>query len=194
MASGCRYDTSIKAFFEFQPQCKITLSFNNRPRVRGQDKGTWRRFCVVPFEATVGPEDVGPVYKSFHFERAGILQWLLNGAERWFETRGLVIPERVRTETSEFRAEQDPLSQFLEDYCLTGEAVKNSRTRIKDIFEAWRVFSREQGEDPGSSNMLGRKLKENDFTRIKSGDVFYKGIELNEAGRRLISDISSGNR
>ena len=174
-----------KGFFEFKAQCKITLAFNNRPKVRGQDKGTWRRFLVVPFEATVDRDDVGPVYEAFEAEKAGIFQWLINGAERWYEAGKLIIPDRVREETYEFRSEQDLLSQFFEEYCITGNGVQNARTRMSDLFNAWKAHCRAQGEDPGTRNLLGRKLKENGLHRERSDGVLYRGIELNEAGKRL---------
>jgi hypothetical protein len=36
-------------FFEFKPQFKLCLSFNNKPYIRGQDEGIWRRLLLVPF-------------------------------------------------------------------------------------------------------------------------------------------------
>ncbi len=50
-----------RGFFDFQPQFKVTLAFNNKPSVRGQDKGIWRRLLLVPFTEEIGKAQVAPV-------------------------------------------------------------------------------------------------------------------------------------
>lgn len=40
--------------FEMEPTFKLVISCNQRPAIRGQDKGIWRRVLLVPFTQTFG--------------------------------------------------------------------------------------------------------------------------------------------
>ena len=60
--------------FEFRPQFKTVISFNNFPRVRGQDEGTWRRLLVLPFEAVFNRDARDPhLVETLKEEARGIL-------------------------------------------------------------------------------------------------------------------------
>ena len=76
-------------FFEYMPQFKLLLSFNNKPQVRGQDEGIWRRLLLVPFEVTIPKEARDPEFsKKLEAEGSGILNWMLDGYRLWRETGG----------------------------------------------------------------------------------------------------------
>lgn len=182
-----------QGFFEFQPQCKVTMSFNNRPKVRGQDKGTWRRFLLVPFEVTVGPDEVGPVFGHLEAERAGILRWLLDGAEQWYEG-GLQVPAAIADATSQFRSEQDPLSQFLDDMCVAGEAEAASSVLFKDLYAVYEAWCKDQREEAITGNLFGRKLQERGFKKNTAGDRAYSGLRLNEQARAVAEKARSSGR
>ncbi len=74
-------------FFEFDPQFKLVLSFNNRPAIRGQDEGIWRRLALVPFEVSIPDADQERRLdeKIFAAEGVGVLNWLLDGLRLWRE-------------------------------------------------------------------------------------------------------------
>ena len=89
-------------FFDFVPQFKLTLSGNHKPAIRGQDRGIWRRFLLVPWEVNVPDEQQDKdLPAKLWAERDGVLNWILDGVRIWLEC-GLVVPDRVRAATDEY--------------------------------------------------------------------------------------------
>ena len=85
---------NVQGFLDFFPQFKLTLSCNQKPQIRGQDEGIWRRIRMVPFSVHIENPDKG-LRKRLVAEAPGILNWLLDGFRLWRE-KGLVAPEVVR--------------------------------------------------------------------------------------------------
>src|SRR5262249_17900430 len=97
-------------FFEFRPQFKLWLPPNDRPRVSAADSGIWRRIVQVPFTEAIPESERDPeVKRRLQHDpevQAAILAWAVEGALVW-QQDGLLIPERVRSYTDEYRAEND---------------------------------------------------------------------------------------
>src|SRR5690606_14553858 len=99
--------------FEYKPQFKLTLSFNNRPTVRGQDEGIWRRLLLVPFPVQIPRDERDPALADrLMAEQSGILNRLLQALEIFREI-GLAVPDAVRAATASYRDDSDPVGQFL---------------------------------------------------------------------------------
>jgi phage/plasmid-associated DNA primase len=73
--------------FNFIPTHTLVLSTNHLPRVTSNDKGTWRRLVVVPFNATIAEKDTITDYMGLLYEQCGqnILQWCVDGARMFYE-------------------------------------------------------------------------------------------------------------
>src|SRR5690606_19427571 len=112
-----------EGFFEFFPQFKLCISFNNKPSVRAADDGFWRRVLLIPFEQRFyNPGDAeyreGDLPKNKNLrheliaeEGSGILNWMIDGYLMWREN-GLMVPEKVRAATAEYKAESNHVLQF----------------------------------------------------------------------------------
>lgn len=181
-----------RGFFEFVPQCKITLAFNNQPAIRGNDHGTWRRFLLVEFTEIVDSNIVGPTLSALEAERSGILNWLVMGARAWF-SQGLAPPDVVRATTDEFRRAQGGVHQFMNDFCSIGDEAHGRSTPFADLFRAWEVWCRDQREEPRTKKLFGNRLKEAGILPSKSGDALREDIALNDRGRAAIDDTKTAN-
>jgi len=85
-------------FIEVTPEFKLTISGNHKPEIRGTDAGIWRRVLLVPFMVSIPDEDVDALLpKKLWEERAGILNWMLAGLEKWL-TDGLKSRKRCWTQ------------------------------------------------------------------------------------------------
>ena len=106
--------------FEFLPQFKLWLACNHAPIVNDSDEAMWRRILLVPFNHVIPKSKRDPKIKATlrNPEVAGpaILAWLVQGCLKWQES-GLIIPETIEKATGEYREEQDPLKDFLEEEC-----------------------------------------------------------------------------
>ena len=163
-------------FFEFQPQCKIWLSSNHKPVVRGTDQAIWDRIKLIPFMVTIPEErqDKGLVEK-LKTELPGILAWAMEGCLEW-QAGGLGVPKEVRAATAEYRYEMDVLGGFLESCC---KLDPSGLEMVKGLYDAYVTWCTLNDEKPITKRRFGNCLKERGFdpyrTRVERG---YRGIRL----------------
>lgn len=162
-------------FFEFTPTFKLTLSFNNKPVVRGQDEGVWRRILLVPFERIIPPDKRDPHLKyKLRNELSGILNWALDGLRLYYE-RGLSPPDAVVAATRSYRDDSDPVGQFVSS-CI--ERLPGSAVNAKDVYDAYKLWCSANAVEPVNSNLFGRMMTEKGFEREKVGIVMYRSVRI----------------
>lgn len=175
----------FKSQFEFRPRFKLVISFNTKPTVRGQDEGIWRRLLMLPFTEFISPADRDRHLKDkLLAEAPGIFNWMLDGYRMWCE-QGLNPPMAVKEATDVYRAESDPIGQFMEQ--MTAR-VDGEMILAVDMYVAYQSWCTANGLEPVTKNSLGRRLTEKGYLREKHcGLAVYRGIEL-----RASSTMSAG--
>ena len=134
----------------------------------------------MPFEQAVPDHERIPLdvmEERLDAEAAGILAWITAGAREWFK-HGLMVPERVRAATNEYRTENDPLSEFLTERTIPNTS---SRVRAKELFGTYEAWCEAEGQKPMTQTLFGRMMVERGYKKERVGVVFYKGIELRNA-------------
>jgi len=126
------------AEFEFVPQYKLWLVANDKPRVRSDDTGLWRRLLLIPFYHVPKQPDKGlkDRLRCMADEREAILAWAVKGFQDWMEN-GLQVPECIRKETNQYRAEMDPLLIWLEEHCELNPNEFTPFRQLWDSYESW---------------------------------------------------------
>jgi putative DNA primase/helicase len=165
-----------REFFTFQPQCKIWLSVNHKPRVADDTFAFWRRVRLIPFVRQFKPAEAAEsrdlvadplLADELREESPGILAWAVRQTVSWLK-HGLQTPEAVKTATAEYEAESDPLTGFLEECCELGAAY---RTPSGELYRAYRDWCEHQGfkeREILSSTAFGRRVGER-FHRERTG-------------------------
>lgn len=182
-------------FFEFKPQFKLCLSFNNKPYIRGQDEGIWRRLLLVPFNQRFVDADrlkenpgalpkIKDLDKKLHAEAPGILNWLLDGYRMWAE-RGLDIPATVRAATEEYRHESNPVHQFVQGWCDRAPGTMIAASRL---YEAYQLWCKENAMDAVKQTSFGRRMSEMNVERETIQVVYYRGLQLNAAAEDKVRE------
>jgi len=176
-----------ESFFEFIPVFKVTVSMNNKPRIRGQDDGIWRRLLLVPFDQKVGKDDVTPVYAALEDEAAGIFRWMLEGVELWFEEdeyghrKGLDVPEQIQSAVDEYRADSSPLSEFIADRVVLAGGDAESIV-AGQLFATYKQWAADNGYDAWNMTMFGRRMNDGNYKKVKRGGLkHYLGMRLKDA-------------
>ncbi len=168
-----------KEFFEFVPQFKLWLAANHRPEVRADDGAMWRRIVQIPFTEIIPEAERDPElkrrFKHDPDERAAILAWAVRGCLDWQEG-GLQIPDRVRDYTAEYRAENDPLREWLAACCtLEPGAVVSA----KDLRESYKSWGEENGEETTSNKSMATALRAHGCTPDRDGRRrLWVGVKL----------------
>lgn len=154
-----------REWFEFQPQFKLILCTNHKPRIHGQDVAIWRRIRLVPFTATITKEERDPAMaEKLQAELAGILAWAVRGCLDW-QRVGLNEPTEVRGATAEYKRESDVLGEWIEDCCVI---LPTAKAPYASLYRSYKVWCEGFGHQPLSSQRFGRLLTERGFPRTRS--------------------------
>jgi putative DNA primase/helicase len=164
-------------FFTYLPSFKLTISGNHKPALRNVDDAARRRFNVVPFLHRPAAPDP-QLTEKLRGEWPGILRWMIDGCLAW-QQDGLQRPKAVLDATAEYFAEQDLLTQWVEECCETGAGFGETSGKL---FASWRAFALDRSDDAHNAKWLGSMLERQGYRRAKDCAQFrgrgYLGIRL----------------
>ena len=168
--------------FTFTPTATFILATNTKPVVADNSFGFWRRLKLVPFtrcfEGSARDEHLED-YLKVH-EGSGILRWLVDGCLEW-QRRGLGEPASVRDATDEYRAESDPIADFIAETC---DSAVTAVTRGSDLFAAyckWADQQRLSKLERLNAKDFGRRMAEKFSRRHTSTGKVYDGVTLRKS-------------
>jgi integrase len=108
-------------------------------------------------------------------EGHAILRWAIDGALKWQE-RGLDIPAKVVTASTEYMDDEDILGQFISDEVLE---VCGHFTRYDDLYQRFSQWAEAKGLKPWTQHTLVKELKTRGFQEAKSnGRRGLRGLKL----------------
>jgi putative DNA primase/helicase len=163
-------------FINFVPTFKIFMATNHKPVIKGTDHGIWRRIKLIPFTTRI-PEERQDKHleEKLRAEPAGILNWLLEGTERW-RREGLRVPAAILNATDEYRGEMDVIGNFLKERCVQRPGAS---IRIRELFKAYQDWCGENNEHACSERFFSLRLKEMGYERTRTAEArYWSGIAL----------------
>jgi len=166
-----------KQAFTFQPQCKITIFGNAKPRLRSRDDGTWRRPICLPFTRTFTGNQADPELKEkLKAEGSEILWWMVQGCLEW-QREGLRVPAALEAAKRQWRGEADDVLCFLDECC---QEKPGGRVGVSELHQAYRRW----GGAIETPHAFGRALRELRKQIEQSRNRSYLvGHELREEAR-----------
>ena len=167
--------------FSFEPTQKNWMFGNHQPVINGQDEGIWRRIYLIPFghqfpkNGEPGWRDRKDVLVELAAEGPGILHWLLEGLQEYYE-QGLNPPAVVRQATERYRSESDTLNDFLEECCIKDPQATTGSRRLYKAYISFSLGRSAYASQKAFSTGLakhGYKL-----VRGRAGERSIKGLRL----------------
>jgi phage/plasmid-associated DNA primase len=166
------------------------LICNEPPKLPYNDRATWNRIRVIPFESTFtddAPETWEeqlllkqfPKDKDFSDKIPKMLEpfafLLLHRLKN--KPKILVEPDKVKMATSNYRKKNDIYKQFIDEFIVQNETSSISLLELYSIFKDWFRDSM-----PNNANQMPTKneLKEY-FTKIWGtpfDKIYWKGFEI----------------
>ena len=130
--------------FTFTPTHTTVLYTNHLPKVGSNDKGTWRRLVIAPFNANI--KNPKPNYGDELISNASgaVLQWIIDGAKMFIDG-GYKLPtsKKVTEAIGKYREENDWLANFLDECCIVDPMEKCPGGAL---YKAYRAWATETGE------------------------------------------------
>lgn len=172
-----------KDFFQFWPTHKLMLATNHRPRIKETKDAIWDRVRLVPWEQRFpdgDPRQDPNLKHKLAAELPGILAWAVEGCMEW-QAQGLNAPLAVRAATEEYRSEEDPIGNFIDECCATGDG---QTCMVRELREAYERWCDEQGDKyPLSPRVFNERLESRGMRRkaawvIGTAAKVWEGISL----------------
>jgi putative DNA primase/helicase len=134
---------------------RFTILTNELPRLADASAALASRLLVLQLSRSwYGAEDPGLEGRLLP-ERPGIFRWALEGLRR-LRARGRFVQPASGAETAARVVElSSPVTAFVQEQC-----VVNPRQAVakRTLFEAWRRWCQDSGNEPGSIGTFGRNL------------------------------------
>lgn len=159
--------------FQFKPVAKLFLRVNEKPVIRDEGHGMWRRIKLVPFSRTF-PVDTS-LAAILAAEAPGILQWAVQGCREW-QRDGLPEPSVVQASTAEYRSENDPLTTFLDECCVQLDGVSIKAGQLYHRYTKW-AGDHLRVEDRLTQTAFGKRMKAR-FRFTEGRHTVYFGVGL----------------
>ncbi len=178
----------------WEPTHTLTLLTNDGPKVSGDDKASWRRIVVIPFNVRIpdpNPKDdqaanVG-LSAQLEDDADAVLSFLLRGYRNYLDEGLADMPSQVRQKTTEYYEANDGLLQFRRDCCVESSELKISNP---DLIAAYRVWcSNEGNERPYGARAFGKYMDNSGFKRDTGGAKLRTGLALNPDWQRRMTRV-----
>jgi putative DNA primase/helicase len=155
-------------YFYFNPQCKLILHGNHRPRLKNTDESMRRRVHVIPFTEVVPPEHRDKKLKDrLRKEAPGILAWTIQGCMEWHR-EGLNPPSAVIGARDDYFESEDVLGRWLDESCIQGDGFTATRLQL---WNSWCEWAERNGEPARSNRWFYQQLRARGFGETKETGI-----------------------
>jgi putative DNA primase/helicase len=175
-----------KGLFDMATKFTAVMISNAEPNIRGADMGIWRRTIIVRFQVIIPTAERRPINEvlaMYAAEDAGILNWIVAGAEKYL-AQGLApfITDDMRAFTEGVRRDRDAVGSFVADCIREREGWFVTSRSLYTAFKRWCSAN---GIDPiPTETSFGLKLK-----RVPVNGVPMENRKRNPGGVKRFVDI-----
>ena len=200
---------------KINPQFKVILHCNKLPRVSAEDKASWNRIRVLPFESTFVspnskklPESYSQQRKKKIFPKDNTLRdkmeqltevfasWLIQLYEEYGDDP-LYEPEEVKLATTHYHKDNDFYLQFMND-CILYTGKKGDRMTQTEIFGTFKIWYKENFPQrlcpsrPQVMESISKRIqKEHDIEGNGENGIWYNYLVVMDKQLDLIDDNES---
>ncbi|MBI3203284.1 MAG: hypothetical protein HYZ29_17230 [Myxococcales bacterium] len=154
--------------FTFRPIAGQLFAANDLPAVTDQSHGLWRRFVVVSFNRIFAEHEMvrGLAESILKEERAGIINWMLVGAQRLMQRASYTVPPSSDKIKDTWKKGPDSVASFIDEEMVpiadrpNGiSAKKLGYMRAGEAYDEYTRYCRRNGYRSVSARKFAERLK-----------------------------------
>lgn len=116
---------------------RVMIASNSMPRLYDDAGVIESRFLLLRFTETfAGREDL-ELQEKLIAELSGIVRWALKGYRRLEAAGAFTVPETDAEDRAQLRANAAPITEFLEDMCVTTDELGTPRAEMWNAYMTW---------------------------------------------------------
>jgi putative DNA primase/helicase len=156
---------------------RFMILTNELPRIADASTALPSRFIVLPLSRSFLGIENHALTDRLIDERAGILNWALDGRNRLTDRGHFIQPQSGQDLIRELEDLASPVGTFVRERCTV---APGARVECSALFDAWKAWCEAQGRDhPGTAQTFGRNLRAVvPGLRIVQHPRRYEGIRL----------------
>jgi len=128
--------------------------------------GFYRRILIIPFNKTIADDKQDKsLHKKILRNKAGVLNWIIAGAERVIANKGIFISQECHKFKAKFIKETDSVALFLDDSAYKKDDF--SIVYLSNIYADYKDFCNDDGYRALGKTNFGKRLHALDIERTK---------------------------
>ncbi len=161
----------------------LWLCSNHLPLITDNDAGTFRRMRPIPFENKIPVEKQDrQLLDKLREERAGVLAWLVRGAQRYASNPKALdsMPTAAQTVTDNYQVDSDPLAEWTGAYVTVhpDESGRGDFIYSADVYAYYKQWAEIQGIEPKKKQTVSKYLN----TVLNLRERYGRGPNGNDNG------------
>ncbi len=180
--------------FTFTNHAKLWFSANRVPRTEDESHAYFRRWRLVPFTRTFGPDEADPhllAKLTTPEELSGVLNWAVEGLRRLQEQGGFSDTPGVEAIRDAYVRLSDPVAAFVEDRVLVDPEAEETKD---DLYQAYVDYVRGRGLIAFLDSVFAKHLKRA-VSSVRDGRPRRGGMRVKMwHGVRLLPEEEEGGQ
>lgn len=168
----CRY--LYAEWVYLQPNFSIWLMLNDLPTLNDTTHAMWRRLVLFPFDKRIPEEMKIQNYDKILYreENAGILNWMIEGYQKYKRHGKLKITDKMKKCIEEYRGDQDDILKFIQWFL---ERKSQNKVRTSELYTDYIGYCNSESVKPLGKKFFNREMANHDFKKItKDGYEFWE--------------------
>lgn len=165
--------------FSFTPSHSTILYTNHLPKVGSNDRGTWRRILVAPFNTEIKNPKTDYVEELLKKSGGAILKWMIEGSQLYIKN-GYKYPSCKVVDDAKkvYRDENNWIEHFIVDCC---EVDKTKEVMSNELYQTYRQWSVINGEYTRNTRDFASALLNSGYEKRRTNKgVKWSGLGLND--------------
>jgi putative DNA primase/helicase len=130
--------------------------------------GFFRRLLIIPFTQTIGEhEQDRDLHKKILANRAGVLNWIIEGAEQVIKNRNIFISDECEQFKMQFIKDSDSVTMFEEQFILENLRGTFYFRKVVEAHHDYKDYCSDAGYKPLGRTNFSKRMESIGFEKVK---------------------------